>query len=68
MIRIFKGNDIKFVTQGVYNSLYKPLGYKPIIEETKQPKVVKPIEEIKQPKTIQHNKKKIETKESSEEL
>ena len=33
MIRIFKDNDIKVVTQGAYNSLYKPLGYKPIIEE-----------------------------------
>lgn len=44
MIRIYKDNDVKVVTKGVYNSLYKPLGYKPIIEE-KKPKVV-----IQQPK------------------
>lgn len=39
MIRIYKGNDVKVVTQGVYKSLYAPLGYKQIIEE-KKPKVV----------------------------
>ena len=51
MIRIFKDNDVKVVTQGVYNNLYKPLGYKPVIEESKpkavvkEPKVEKPKEE-----------------------
>ena len=50
MIRIFKDNDVKLVTQGVYKNLYKPLGYKPIIEEKKEktvvekPKVEKPQE------------------------
>lgn len=39
MIRIFKDNDVKVVTNGVYNQLYKPLGYKPVIEEEK-PRVV----------------------------
>ena len=28
MIRIYKDNDYKIVTQGAYNSLYAPLGYK----------------------------------------
>lgn len=41
MIRVFKGNDVKVVTQGVYKSLYAPLGYKPIIEEKKVKAVVK---------------------------
>jgi len=62
MIKIFKDNDTKVVTQGVYNSLYKPLGYKPVeatkpvapiqpkVEETvvEEPKVEEPkVEELK---------------------
>ena len=42
MIRIFKDNDIKVVTQGVYTNLYAPLGYKPVIEE-KPKEVVKAV-------------------------
>ena len=70
MIRIFKDNDIKVVTQGVYNSLYKPLGYKPIIEE--KPKVVVKEEKVVEPKenkVVELEETKIikpkETKESS---
>lgn len=47
MIRIFKDNDVKVVTNGVYNQLYKPLGYKPIIEEKKSKVVVQKVEETK---------------------
>lgn len=47
MIRIFRDNDIKVVTNGVYNQLYKPLGYKPIIEEKKSKVVVQTVEETK---------------------
>jgi hypothetical protein len=32
MIRISKDNDFKEVTKGVYESIFKPLGYKPVIE------------------------------------
>ena len=33
MIRIYKDKDTKVVTRGAYNTFYKPLGYKPIIEQ-----------------------------------
>lgn len=68
MIKIFKDNDTKVVTQGVYNSLYKPLGYKPV-EATKpvapvQPKVEEPkVEELKIEETVVE---KVVKKESSE--
>ena len=52
MIRIFKDNDIKVVTQGVYDNLYKPLGYKPVIEEKPIKAVVK---ETVEPKTVSTN-------------
>lgn len=58
MIRIFKDNDVKVVTQGVYKNLYQPLGYKPIIEEKKEKTVVK------EPKIEKPQEKKI-VKESS---
>lgn len=35
MIRIYKNNDIKYVTKGAYESFYRPLGYNIIIEEAK---------------------------------
>lgn len=47
MIRIFKDNDVKVVTNGAYKQLYKPLGYKPIIEEKKSKVVVQKQEEAK---------------------
>jgi len=57
MIRIFKENDIKVVTNGVYNSLYKPLGYKPVIEEVKEEQVIQPKkEEVKPEKTKESSK------------
>lgn len=34
MLRIYKDNDLKIVTRGAYESFYKPLGYKQIIEST----------------------------------
>lgn len=36
MIRIYKDRDIKTVTQGAYETFYKPLGYNIIIEETQK--------------------------------
>ena len=33
MIRIYKDKDQKYVTKGAYETFYKPLGYKTIIEE-----------------------------------
>lgn len=62
MIRIYKDNDIKVVTQGVYNNLYKPLGYKLVIEEKTQPvKVETKIEnkELKQSNKESSKSKKI---------
>lgn len=55
MIRIFKDNDIKVVTQGVYNNLYKPLGYKPIIEEKKAKASVKEVK-VEKPQEPNENK------------
>lgn len=46
MIRIYKDNDKKYVTQGAYESFYKPLGYKTIMEEKPQ-KIEEPKKEIK---------------------
>lgn len=61
MIRIFKDNDVKLVTNGVYNSLYKPLGYKPIIEVKEEPKkepvVVQPKKEEVKPEQIKESSK-----------
>ena len=57
MIRIFKDNDVKLVTNGVYNSIYKPLGYKPIIEEKKVEPVVQPKKEEVKPEQIKESSK-----------
>lgn len=57
MIKIFKGNDTKVVTQGVYNSIYKPLGYQPV-ETTKKVVIAKPkVEEpkVEEPKVEEQN-------------
>jgi len=43
MIRIYKGNDVKYVTNGVYINLYKPLGYKPVVEEKPNNKITTPV-------------------------
>lgn len=50
MIRIYKDNDIKVVTQGVYKNLYQPLGYKIIIEEKKEKAVIKEEPKVEEPK------------------
>lgn len=46
MIRIYKDTDSKVVTKGAYNTFYKPLGYKIVIEQTvsKKPKQEKVVE------------------------
>lgn len=46
MIRIYKDTDSKIVTKGAYNTFYKPLGYKIVIEQTvsKKPKQEKVVE------------------------
>lgn len=36
MIRIYKDNDVKVVTQGAYNTFYKPLGYNIVLEQKNQ--------------------------------
>ena len=46
MIRISKDNDFKEVTKGVYESIFKPLGYKPVIK-AKEVKVKKTISKPK---------------------
>ena len=46
MIRIYKNNDIKYVTKGAYESFYRPLGYNKVIETpVVKPKVEKPSPE-----------------------
>ena len=44
MIRIYKQDDKKYVTKGAYETFYKPLGYKLIIEN-KTRKIEEPKEE-----------------------
>ena len=45
MIRIYKDDDNKYVTKGAYETFYKPLGYKIILDE--KPQVIEePKEEI----------------------
>lgn len=74
MIKICHINgDEKVVTQGAFESFFKPLGYKPVAEKQvkeenkeltgKTEKVEKPIEEkvekpIEKPKTFGENKDK----------
>lgn len=50
MIRIYKDNDNKYVTKGAYETFYKPLGYKIVLD-------VKPqkIEESKEETKVQLN-------------
>lgn len=46
MIRIYKDNDNKYVTKGAYETFYKPLGYK-IVLDIKPQKIEEIKEEIK---------------------
>lgn len=46
MIRIYKDNDNKYVTKGAYETFYKPLGYK-IVLDIKAQKIEETKEEIK---------------------
>lgn len=46
MIRIYKDNDNKYVTKGAYETFYKPLGYK-IVLDIKPQKIEEPKEETK---------------------
>lgn len=41
MIRIFKDKDIKTVTKGAFESIFKPLGYKQVIEVKEEKPVLK---------------------------
>lgn len=41
MIRIFKDKDIKIVTKGAFESIFKPLGYKQVIEVKEEKPVLK---------------------------
>ena len=50
MIRIYKGDDQKLVTKGAYETFYKPLGYKTVIESKPQK-----IEESKEKIKVQLN-------------
>ena len=65
MLRIYKDNDVKVVTNGVYNSLYKPLGYKPVIESkpiTEKKPVNKTITPVAEKVTNEGNEKKVSVK------
>ena len=44
MIRIYKDNDNKYVTKGAYETFYKPLGYK-IVLDVKPQKIEESTEE-----------------------
>lgn len=59
MVNIFKGNDKLTVTNGAFETIFKPLGYNIFIETTveEKPKVVKP--EIKKDTVIE---KKVSSK------
>lgn len=46
MIRIYKDKDNKYVTKGAYETFYKPLGYK-IVLDIKPQKIKESKEEIK---------------------
>ena len=48
MIRIYKDDNQKLVTKGAYETFYKPLGYKTVIENKPQK-----IEEPKEEKIVQ---------------
>lgn len=40
MIKIAKGNDIRIVSKGLYEDLFKGMGFAPIEDEVKEDKVV----------------------------
>ena len=48
MIRIYKDNDNKYVTKGAYETFYKPLGYKTVLDVEPQK-----IEEVKEEVKVQ---------------
>lgn len=50
MIRIYKDNDNKYVTKGAYETFYKPLGYKIVLDVEPQK-----IEESKEETKVQLN-------------
>ena len=59
MIKIFKNKDIKIVTNGVYKSLYEPLGYKPFVPEKKKIIVAqKPTTDVKNEESSLSKKKR----------
>ena len=62
MIRIFKDKDIKIVTKGAYETIFKPLGYNVVLEETnkkisKKAFVDTTIKNARQNKTVTSSKK-----------
>lgn len=63
MIRIYKNNDNKYVTKGAYESFYKPLGYKIVIDEKKENKVQLDNQEITSKRTRSSSNKKIKEEE-----
>lgn len=69
MIKIFKNNDYKVVTRGVFESIFKPLGYKQVETPKKvvsvQPKVVEP-KEVEEPKVVEPKVAKPKAKEPKE--
>ena len=48
MIRIYKDKDNKYVTKGAYETFYKPLGYKTVLDVEPQK-----IEEVKEEVKVQ---------------
>ena len=41
MIRIFKNNDVQLITKRAFESIFKPLGYKQVIEVKEEKPVLK---------------------------
>ena len=58
MIRIYKDNDVKVVTQGAYENIYKSMGYNIVIENKTIKKVEPVIVEEKKPIAIDKKENK----------
>lgn len=60
MIRIFKNNDVQLVTKGAFESIFKPLGYKQVIEVKEEKPVLKNEVRVNTKKNESSNEKKNE--------
>ena len=60
MIRIFKNNDVQLVTKGAFESIFKPLGYKQVIEVKEEKPVLKNEVRVNTKKNESSKEKKTE--------